>query len=119
MLLLENCMSTPSAVMGSSPVPSIIVSRLSSSTIRGSPFHTCHAYHACHGSASLLSHLPQLSALPPISSLPATLALLTPVFVTGNANKLKEVKAILAKGDSGIECTSQAVDGEIFLPPLQ
>lgn len=37
---------------------------------------------------------------------------LTQVFVTGNANKLKEVKAILAKGDSGIECTSQAVDGE-------
>lgn len=36
---------------------------------------------------------------------------LTPVFVTGNANKLKEVKAILATGDSGIECTSQAVDG--------
>ena len=33
-------------------------------------------------------------------------------FVTGNANKLKEVKAILAAGDSGIEVTSQAVDGE-------
>jgi len=34
------------------------------------------------------------------------------VFVTGNANKLKEVKAILAAGTSGIEVTSQAVDGE-------
>jgi inosine triphosphate pyrophosphatase len=34
------------------------------------------------------------------------------VFVTGNANKLKEVKAILAAGDSGIEVTSQAVDGQ-------
>lgn len=34
------------------------------------------------------------------------------VFVTGNANKLKEVKEILAAGDSGIEVTSQAVDGE-------
>jgi len=33
-------------------------------------------------------------------------------FVTGNANKLKEVKAILAAGDSGIEVTSQAVDGK-------
>lgn len=33
-------------------------------------------------------------------------------FVTGNANKLKEVKAILAAGDSGIEVTSEAVDGE-------
>lgn len=33
------------------------------------------------------------------------------VFVTGNANKLKEVKAILAVGDSGIEVTNQAVDG--------
>ncbi|KAK1924268.1 inosine triphosphate pyrophosphatase-like protein [Papiliotrema laurentii] len=32
------------------------------------------------------------------------------VFVTGNANKLKEVKAILAAGTSGIEVTSQAVD---------
>jgi hypothetical protein len=32
--------------------------------------------------------------------------------VTGNANKLKEVRAILAAGDSGIEVTSQAVDGE-------
>jgi inosine triphosphate pyrophosphatase len=34
------------------------------------------------------------------------------VFVTGNANKLKEVKEILAAGDSGIEVTSQAVDGQ-------
>jgi inosine triphosphate pyrophosphatase len=34
-------------------------------------------------------------------------------FVTGNANKLKEVKAILAAGDSGIEVTSEAVDGEL------
>jgi hypothetical protein len=34
------------------------------------------------------------------------------VFVTGNANKLKEVKAILAAGDSGIEVTSKAVDGK-------
>lgn len=34
------------------------------------------------------------------------------VFVTGNANKLREVKAILAAGDGGIEVTSQAVDGE-------
>ena len=33
------------------------------------------------------------------------------VFVTGNAGKLREVKAILAAGDSGIEVTSQAVDG--------
>lgn len=33
------------------------------------------------------------------------------VFVTGNANKLREVKAILAAGDSSIEVTSQAVDG--------
>ncbi|WVF71513.1 inosine triphosphate pyrophosphatase [Kwoniella sp. CBS 6097] len=32
------------------------------------------------------------------------------VFVTGNANKLKEVKAILAAGTSGVEVTSQAVD---------
>ncbi|WVO16161.1 inosine triphosphate pyrophosphatase [Cryptococcus depauperatus] len=32
------------------------------------------------------------------------------VFVTGNANKLREVKAILAAGGSGIGCTSQAVD---------
>jgi len=35
------------------------------------------------------------------------------VFITGNANKLKEVKAILAAGGSGIEVTSQAVDGEL------
>ncbi|WWC94202.1 inosine triphosphate pyrophosphatase [Kwoniella sp. B9012] len=32
------------------------------------------------------------------------------VFVTGNANKLKEVQAILASGDSGVSVTSQAVD---------
>jgi inosine triphosphate pyrophosphatase len=37
------------------------------------------------------------------------------VFVTGNANKLKEVKAILAAGGSGIEVTSQAVDGGCLL----
>nr|KIR50377.1 inosine triphosphate pyrophosphatase [Cryptococcus bacillisporus CA1280] len=37
------------------------------------------------------------------------------VFVTGNANKLREVKAILAAGDSGIEVTSQSVD----VPELQ
>jgi hypothetical protein len=35
-----------------------------------------------------------------------------PVFVTGNANKLKEVKAILAAGTSGIDVTNQGVDGE-------
>jgi inosine triphosphate pyrophosphatase len=34
------------------------------------------------------------------------------VLVTGNANKLKEVKAILAAGDSGIEVTARAVDGK-------
>lgn len=33
------------------------------------------------------------------------------VFVTGNANKLKEVKAILAAGTSRIEVTSQSVEG--------
>ncbi|ODN82071.1 inosine triphosphate pyrophosphatase [Cryptococcus amylolentus CBS 6039] len=32
------------------------------------------------------------------------------VFVTGNANKLREVQAILATGDSGIKCTSQSLD---------
>ncbi|KAK6910072.1 inosine triphosphate pyrophosphatase [Kwoniella mangroviensis CBS 8507] len=32
------------------------------------------------------------------------------VFVTGNANKLKEVQAILASGASGVSVTSQAVD---------
>ncbi|ORY33949.1 DNA repair-related protein [Naematelia encephala] len=32
------------------------------------------------------------------------------VFVTGNANKLKEVKAILAAGGSDIQVTSQAID---------
>jgi len=32
------------------------------------------------------------------------------VFVTGNANKLKEVQAILAAGTSGISVTNQAVD---------
>ena len=43
-----------------------------------------------------------------------------PVFVTGNANKLKEVKAILAAGGSGIEVTSQAIDGmsQYSSPPL-
>lgn len=34
------------------------------------------------------------------------------VFVTGNANKLREVKAILAEGGAPIEITAQAVDGE-------
>lgn len=34
------------------------------------------------------------------------------VFVTGNENKLREVKAILAAGGTGVEVTSQAVDGE-------
>lgn len=42
----------------------------------------------------------------------------SPVFVTGNANKLKEVKAILAAGESGIEVTSQAVDGKSASPSL-
>lgn len=37
------------------------------------------------------------------------------VFVTGNANKLKEVRAILASGSSGIEVTNQAVDGKSSL----
>ena len=37
------------------------------------------------------------------------------VFVTGNANKLKEVQAILAAGTSGISVTNQAVD----LPEIQ
>ncbi|KAK4686133.1 XTP/dITP diphosphohydrolase, partial [Tremellales sp. Uapishka_1] len=32
------------------------------------------------------------------------------VFVTGNANKLKEVQAILASGASGLTITSQSVD---------
>ena len=36
------------------------------------------------------------------------------VFVTGNANKLKEVEAILASGRSDIYVTSHAVDGGIF-----
>jgi hypothetical protein len=38
------------------------------------------------------------------------------VFVTGNANKLKEVKAILASGEGGVEVTNQAVDGVSFWP---
>ncbi len=38
------------------------------------------------------------------------------VFVTGNTNKLKEVRAILAAGTSGIDVTNQAVDGEQSLP---
>lgn len=37
------------------------------------------------------------------------------VFVTGNANKLKEVKAILAAGTSGIEVTSQSVEGGFYV----
>ncbi|WVR09759.1 inosine triphosphate pyrophosphatase [Kwoniella sp. DSM 27419] len=37
------------------------------------------------------------------------------VFVTGNANKLREVQAILAAGDSGVTVTSQSVD----VPELQ
>ena len=38
-----------------------------------------------------------------------------PVFVTGNANKLREVKAILAadSSESPIEVTAQAVDGKL------
>lgn len=32
------------------------------------------------------------------------------VFVTGNANKLKEVKAILAAGETKMEITSRAID---------
>lgn len=35
-----------------------------------------------------------------------------PVFVTGNANKLKEVKAILATGETKMEITSRAIDCE-------
>ncbi|RXW25472.1 hypothetical protein EST38_g402 [Candolleomyces aberdarensis] len=38
-----------------------------------------------------------------------------PVFVTGNANKLKEVKAILSQGGNPIEIDSQALD----IPELQ
>lgn len=34
------------------------------------------------------------------------------MFVTGNANKLREVKAILDAGGAGIEVTNQAVDGK-------
>jgi hypothetical protein len=41
------------------------------------------------------------------------------VFVTGNANKLKEVKAILAAGDSGIEVTSKAVDGKSAITGIE
>ncbi|KAL1411562.1 nucleoside triphosphate pyrophosphohydrolase ham1 [Vanrija albida] len=37
------------------------------------------------------------------------------VFVTGNANKLREVQQILQAGDSGVTCTSQSVD----VPELQ
>ena len=40
----------------------------------------------------------------------------TVVFVTGNANKLKEVQAILAAGTSGITATNQAVDREYLQP---
>ena len=37
-----------------------------------------------------------------------------PVFVTGNANKLKEVKAILSQGGNPIEIDSQALDSQLF-----
>ena len=33
-------------------------------------------------------------------------------FVTGNANKLKEVKAILSRGGDPIEIDSQSLDSE-------
>lgn len=40
------------------------------------------------------------------------------VFVTGNANKLREVKAILSDGPAPIEIESRSVDGKpIFLTP--
>lgn len=35
------------------------------------------------------------------------------VFVTGNQNKLKEVREILAAGGTGIHVTSKALDGEL------
>jgi inosine triphosphate pyrophosphatase len=35
-----------------------------------------------------------------------------PVFVTGNANKLKEVKAILSQGGNPIEIDNQALDSQ-------
>ena len=35
------------------------------------------------------------------------------VFVTGNANKLREVKAILSKGEHTIEISSQNIDSKI------
>jgi inosine/xanthosine triphosphate pyrophosphatase family protein len=35
------------------------------------------------------------------------------VFVTGNANKLKEVKAILSEGGKPIEIESQSLDGKL------
>ena len=34
-------------------------------------------------------------------------------FVTGNANKLKEVKAILSRGGDPIEIDSQSLDSEL------
>ena len=34
-------------------------------------------------------------------------------FVTGNANKLKEVKAILSRGGNPIEIDSQSLDSEL------
>jgi hypothetical protein len=46
------------------------------------------------------------------------ITLFQPVFVTGNANKLKEVKAILAAGTSGIDVTNQGVDGESLSRPI-
>jgi hypothetical protein len=43
-------------------------------------------------------------------SAPHTDCVLFTVFVTGNANKLKEVQAILQKGNAPISVTSQNVD---------
>ncbi|KAG6810406.1 hypothetical protein H0H92_011994 [Tricholoma furcatifolium] len=45
----------------------------------------------------------------------ARLTAADPVFVTGNANKLKEVKAILSQGGHPIEIDSQALD----IPEIQ
>lgn len=36
-----------------------------------------------------------------------------PVFVTGNANKLREVKAILSDGGNPIEIESKSLDGKL------
>lgn len=40
---------------------------------------------------------------------------LAPVFVTGNANKLKEVKAILSEGGNPIDIDSQSLDSKYLL----